>query len=161
MLLNIYLGTIVINWGIKFIVWMLCQKKLKEEGYQFVDKKKFLLKKSLSFSFFATLLKDCLPIYHILNTIAMLSIEKQVYNYVKDILLEEGSIYKFEENKAYKEKNLIYTIEISKEKRKKVYDTSRLEEKIIYLQQEKEALINQATAQVESPFVLSRKRTRI
>lgn len=91
----------------------------------------------------------------------MLSIEKQVYNYVKDILLEEGSIYKFEENKAYKEKNLIYTIEISKEKRKKVYDTSRLEEKIIYLQQEKEALINQATAQVESPFVLSRKRTRI
>lgn len=165
MLLNIYLGTTAISWAITFIFSAACEKKLKREGYKFVKEKKSLSEKVATF--ISTAFKGSIPVYNILNTIVMLCMGDKLYGFMEDILLEKGKIYKpiaeelnndceseiFDEEKAD-----TYTASAQKTRTEKTYDEMTTEEKLAYLQQEKEKLINQANPQAENPFTLNKRR---
>ena len=89
------------------------------------------------------------------------------YEYMEDKLLEQGKIYKpiveelnndYESEILNEEKADTYTASVQKTRTEKTYDEMTTEEKLAYLQQEKEKLINQATPQVENPFTLNKRR---
>ena len=165
MLLNIYLGTTAISWATIFIFSAACKKKLKREGYKFVKEKKSLSEKVAAF--ISTAFKGSIPVYNILNTIVILCMGDKLYGYVEDKLLEQGQIYKpiakelnndYESEILNEEKADTYTASVQKTRTEKTYDEMTTEEKLAYLQQEKEKLINQATPQVENPFTLNKRR---
>ena len=88
------------------------------------------------------------------------------YENMKDKLLEQGKIYKpisKESNNDYdnqilnEEKTNINTESIQKVRTEKTYNDMTNEEKIAYLQQEKEKLINEATFQDKNSFTLSKR----
>ena len=165
MLLNIYLGTTAISWVITLIFSAACRNKLKREGYKFVKKKKSFPEKTVTF--ISSAVKGSMPIYNILNTILMLYMGDKIYNYMEDKLLEHGEIYKSDEEKLNnncespvlnKVKDDTCTANIQKTRTEKTYNEMTTEEKLTYLQQEKEKLINQITSQAENPFTLSKRR---
>lgn len=165
MLLNIYLGTTAISWATTFIFSAACEKKLKKEGYKFVKEKKSLSEKVATF--ISTAFKSSIPVYNILNTIVILCMGDKLYGYMEDKLLEQGKIYKptaeelnndYESEILNEEKADTYTASVQKTRTEKTYDEMTTEEKLAYLQQEKEKLINQATPQVENPFTLNKRR---
>lgn len=165
MLLNIYLGTTAISWATVFIFSAACEKKLKREGYKIVKENKSLSKKIATF--ISNAFKCSIPIYNILNTIVILCMGDRVYEYIEDKLLKQGKIYKSiaeelnndcESQILNKEKDNTYTASVQKAKTEEIYDEMTTEEKLVYLKQEKEKLINQATPQVENPFTLGKRR---
>ena len=104
-----------------------------------------------------------IPVYNILITIFLLGMGDKMYEYAKEKLLKSGKIYKpitEELNNDYKseEKDDSYTASIQKTKTEKTYDEMTTEEKIAYLQQEKEKLINQTTPQAEKKLTLNKRR---
>ena len=92
MLLNIYLGTTAVSWVIAFLFSAACEKKLKREGYKFVKPKKSFIEKLASF--ISTAFQGSIPIYNILNSIAILCMGDKFYEYMEEKLLEQGKIYK-------------------------------------------------------------------
>ena len=165
MLLNIYLGTTAISWATTFIFSAACEKKLKREGYKFVKENKSLSEKVATF--ISTAFKGSIPVYNILNIIVILYMGDKLYGYMEDKLLEQGKIYKpiaeelnndYESKILNEEKADTYTASVQKTRTEKTYDEMTTEEKLAYLQQEKEKLINQATPQVEDPFTLNKRR---
>ena len=165
MLLNIYLGTTAISWATVFIFSAACEKKLTREGYKFVKEKKSLSEKIATF--ISNVFKVSIPVYNILNAIVILCMGDKLYGYMEDYLLEQGKIYKpiaeelnndCESEILNEEKADTYTASVQKTRTEKTYDEMTTEEKLAYLQQEKEKLINQATPQVENPFTLSKRR---
>lgn len=91
MLLNIYLGSIVINWTIMSIFVGVCNQKLKRKGYKQVKETPSLLE--IIFNFLSTAFKGAIPIYNILVTILLLCKGDQVYEILESKLLKEGNIY--------------------------------------------------------------------
>lgn len=165
MLLNIYLGTTAISWATIFIFSTACEKKLKREGYKIVKEKKSLSEKVATF--ISNAFKCSIPVYNILNTIVILCMGDRVYEYMEDKLLEQGKIYKpiaeelnndCESQILNEEKDDTYTASVQKTRTEKTYDEMTTEEKLTYLQQEKEKLINQATPQGEKQFTLGERR---
>lgn len=165
MLLNIYLGTTAISWATTFIFSTACEKKLKREGYKFVKENKSLSEKVATF--ISNAFKGSIPVYNILSTIIILCMGDKFYGYIEDKLLEQGKIYKpiaeelnndYESEILNEEKADTYTASVQKTRTEKTYDEMTTEEKLAYLQQEKEKLINQATPQVENPFTLNKRR---
>ena len=92
MLLNIYLGTTAVSWVIAFLFSAACEKKLKREGYKYVETNKSFEEK-LAY-FISTAFKGSIPIYNILNSIAILCMGDKFYEYMEEKLLEQGKIYK-------------------------------------------------------------------
>lgn len=148
MLLNIYLGTTAVSWTTVFILSAACEKKLKREGYKFV---KLSFTEKLA-SFISTAFKCSIPIYNIINTIAILCMGDKLYEYVEDELLEEGKIYmpkdepantqpEMESSPFEKEQN--NTDSIQKVNAEKKYEDMSVEEKMAYLEREKEILLRQ------------------
>lgn len=165
MLLNIYLGTTAISWATVVIFSAACEKKLKREGYKFVKENKSLLEKVADF--ISAAFKGSMPVYNIVNAIAILWAGDELYGHVKSKLLAQGKIYKpiskelnndYESEILNEEKAVTYTASVQKTRTEKTYDEMTTEEKFAYLQQENEKLINQATPQVETPFILSKRR---
>ena len=92
MLLNIYLGTIAISGATVFIHSDACAKKLKREGYQVAKDERALSKKivkCIRAAFFISM-----PVYNILNTIVIIGMGDNLYEHMKNSLLEQGKIYK-------------------------------------------------------------------
>lgn len=150
MLLNIYLGTTAVSWATVFIFGAACEKKLKREGYKFVKPKKSFTEKLASF--ISTAFKGSIPIYNIINTIAILCMGDKLYEYMEDKLLEEGKIYmpkdepanpqpEMESSPFEKEQN--NTDSIQKVNAEKKYEDMSVEEKMAYLEREKEILLRQ------------------
>lgn len=160
MLLNIYLGSIAISFSVTSIFEFACRKRFKREGYKSVYGKASFVEK------FANLLSDLficsIPGLNIIRTIYFLFRGYgEIYESLTKELLLDGKIYKPMEEKIddnskrkilEKEKFNNYT-EISK----KTYDEMTIEEKLEYLQQEKEKLINQSTIQTEKLLKKSKK----
>lgn len=160
MLLNIYLGSIAISFSVTSIFGSACSKKLKREGYKFVSGKASFVEK------FANLLSNLficsVPGLNIIRTIYFLfNGYDEIYESWAKELLKNGEIYKPMEEKIdnnskrkilEKEKFNNYT-----ENSKKTYDEMTIEEKLEYLQQEKEKLINQSTIQTEKLLKKSKK----
>lgn len=149
MLLNIYLGTTAISWATVFIFSAACKKKLKREGYKFVKEKKSISEKIASFMSVA--FKGSIPVYNILNTIAVLCMGDKLYGYMEDKLLSEGEIYmpteeipSSEDEFSPSEGTKIYTESIEKTSTEKKYDEMTLEEKLAYLEREREILTGQS-----------------
>jgi hypothetical protein len=143
MLLNIYLGTTAVSFATTFLFSAAYEKKLKRQGYKIVKENKFLLEKFVTFISMA--FKCSIPIYNILNSITLLCMGDNAYEYIKNKLLEQGKIYKPInddcENKILNEN----TTSIQKRRNEKTYEEMSVEEKLAYLKQEKEKLINETT----------------
>lgn len=157
MLLNIYLGTTAISWATVFMFSAACEKKLKREGYKFVREKKSISEKIASF--ISTAFKGSIPVYNIINTIAVLCAGDKLYEYMEDKLLEEGKIYMpTEENPisedkiSPREETKNYTESMEKASTEKKYDEMTLEEKLAYLEREKEILTGQSRTIVAQPI---------
>ena len=91
MLLNIYLGTIAISGATVFIHSDACAKKLKREGYQVAKDERALPKKIVNCIRAAFLIS--MPVYNILNTIVIIGMGDNLYEHMKNSLLEQGKIY--------------------------------------------------------------------
>jgi len=150
MLLNIYLGTTAVSWAIVFICGAACSKKLKREGYKVVDSKKSFIEKLASFISLA--FKGSIPIVNIISAIYILWMIDEMYEYGKGQLLEKGEIYmpkdepantqpEMESSPFEKEQN--NTDSIQKVNAKKKYEDMSVEEKMAYLEREKEILLRQ------------------
>ena len=92
MLLNIYIGTTAASWAIVFLFNAACEKKLKRDGYKYVEQNKSFEEK-LAY-FLSTAFQGSIPIYNILNSIAILCMGDKFYEYMEEKLLEQGKIYK-------------------------------------------------------------------
>jgi len=141
------------------------KKKLKREGYNFVKENKSFSEKIAIF--ISTAFKGAIPVCNIVNTIIILYMGDKLYDYMENKLLEEGKIYKSNEKKINnksenhalnKEKGNTFIANVQKTRTEKTYNEMTIEEKLAYLQQEKERLINQSTQQVENPFTLRKRR---
>lgn len=137
MLLNIYLGTTAISWATVFIFSAACEKKLKREGYKVVKEKKSI-KENIA-SFISIAFKGSIPIYNILNTIAILCMGDKLYEYIT------------EEMPSSEETNT-YIESIEKASTEKKYDEMTLEEKLAYLERERKILTGQSRTIVEQPI---------
>ena len=151
MLLNIYLGTTAVSWAIVLIFSAAGGKKLKREGYNLVNPKKSFTEKLASF--ISTAFIGSIPIYNIIIAIAILCVgDDKFYEYMKDKLLEEGKIYMTKDEPANKqpemesspfEKEQNNTDSIQKVNAEKKYEDMSVEEKMAYLEREKEILLRQ------------------
>ena len=145
MLLNIYLGTTVISWIVTIIFSIASDKKIRRDGYKFVVEKKSVSEKIANL--LSTLFWGSIPIYNILNTIFVLFIGDKVYEHVKDDLLDKGKIiYMPTEERSINEESKTNTEDIEKASIDKKYDEMTLEEKLAYLEQERELLLSQSDA---------------
>lgn len=154
MLLNIYLGTTAVSFATTFLYTAAFSKKLKREGYKFVKENKSLLEKFLTF--ISTVFKCCIPIYNILNAITLLCMGDNAYEYIKIKSLEQGKIYKPINNDCENKILNENTESIQKRRNEKTYEEMSVEEKLAYLKQEKEKLINE-TAKNSSTFTKIKK----
>lgn len=153
MLLNIYLGTTAVSWAVVFIFSVACGKKLKREGYKIVKEKKSFVEKLASF--ISTAFKGSIPIYNIINAIAILCVGDKFYEHMVDKLLESGKIYMPKDEPANIqpeiesspfEKEQSNTESIQKVNCKRKYEDMSVEEKMAYLEREKEMLLRQTTS---------------
>ena len=165
MLLNIYLATTAISWATIFISSAACVKKLKREGYKYIEEKKSISERIMTF--ISNVFKGSIPVYNILNTIIILCLGDKLYEFVEDKLLEQGKIYKpvaeelnddCEDKSSKGENTNIYATSVQKTRTEKTYNEMTIEEKLAYLEQEKEMLMSQATPQDENPITLERRR---
>lgn len=93
MLLKIYIGTTAVSWAIVFLFNAACEKRLKREGYKYVETNKSFEEKLANF--ISTAFKGSIPIYNILNSIVILCMgDDKLYKYMEEKLLEQGKIYK-------------------------------------------------------------------
>lgn len=165
MLLNIYLGTTIISCATTYIFSAACEKKFKREGYRFIKENKSLSEKIAGF--ISTAFKCSIPVYNILNAILILCMGDKVFSYVENELLQQGKIYKpikeesvndFERQGFDREKDSVYTPSIQTVRIEKKYEEMTNEEKLVYLQEEKEKILNQITHQTEKSFTLSKRK---
>ena len=149
MLLNIYLGTTAVSWAIAFIFSVVCEKKLKRKGYKFVKPKKSFTERLASF--ISTAFKGFIPIYNISCIIVILWMGDKYYEHIEKKRLEEGTIYmpkdepantqpEMESSPFEKEQNNTGIQEGNAEKK---YEDMSVEEKMAYLEREKEILLRQ------------------
>lgn len=160
MLLNIYLGTTAVSWAITFISSAASIKKLERKGYRFVKPKKSFAERLASF--IRTAFIGSIPVYNIINSIYSLYDLYKLYEYIEEKLLEAGYIYmpkdehantlpKMESSSFEKEQN--NTDSIQKVNGEKKYGDMSIEEKIAYLEREKEILLRRkASISDESLF---------
>ena len=146
MLLNVYLGTTVASWVTILIFSTACEKKLKREGYKFVKQKKSFAEKLASF--ISTLFKSSIPVYNIINAIVIICMVDKFYDYIKDKLLERGIIYMPQDKSVNTQPEMESTTfentdTIQKVNVEKKYEDMSFEEKMTYLEREKEILLRQ------------------
>ena len=153
MLLNIYLGTTAVSWAIVFIFSAACEKKFKREGYKIVKQKKSFVEKLASF--ISTAFEGSIPIYNIINAIAILCMGDKFYEHVVDKLLEEGKIYMPKDEPANIQPEIesspfeneqSNTDSIQNVNCEKKYEDMSVEEKMAYLEREKEMLLRQTAS---------------
>ena len=156
MLLNIYLGTAALNLITVILTSIAVKKRLKREGYVFVKNNKSLAEKI--FSYVSIIFKASIPVFNIINTIYILYLGEKVYEIMEEKLLEEDEIiYKpndiiksnvltIKDTKNYSEKNKMI---------EKTYDEMTIEEKLAFLEQEKQKLLNNS---IQNNKVYKRKR---
>ena len=158
MLLSIYLGTTAVSWVTFLLFSVAGEKKLKRDGYKFVKPKRTFIENlvwTMSIVF-----KASIPVYNIINATIVLCMGEKIYEYLEDRLLEEGKIYMSKDERANtqpeiksslfeKEKN--YTDGIQSRNVEKKYEDMSFEEKMAYLEREKEILLSQReSASIES-----------
>lgn len=163
MLFNIYLGTTAISWATTILFSKAMNKKLKREGYKYVKEKKSYLEKIVDY--ISTAFKLSIPVYNIINTCYLLFAGDKVYEEIRFELLANGKIYKLSEEELKNncdnqvintEKDNTYAASVTKFE--KTYDEMTTAEKLAYLQQEKEKLINQTTSEIKNSISLNKRR---
>lgn len=138
MLLGIYLGTSIISFATVVLYGAASSNKIKRDGYKFV-------KKSFSenlINWLKVIFRSFIPVYNVLNTIVLLCSGDKYFEQIENKLLEEGEIYKPQNNSNYihEEKKSEYTNTnvVSNEKK---YEDMTTKEKLAYLEQEIERLL--------------------
>ena len=150
MLLGIYLVTTAISWATIIIVSKSCEKRLERKGYKQIKQKKSFIENVASSM--STIFKASLPVYNILNACVILFMGDKVYDELEKELLERGSIYIPKENNVntqpeMKSMTLEKTNNVQKDNTVKKYEDMSIDEKIAYLEREKQSLLSQQTNQ--------------
>ena len=140
MLLGIYLGTSVASFATTLLYSSAISNKIKRDGYKFV-------KKSFSenlINWLKAIFKSFIPVYNVLNTIALFCSGDKIFDRIKVKLLVAGDIYKPKDNynNIQREKKQIQnnTNVVRKEKK---YEYMTTKEKLAYLEQEREKLLKE------------------
>lgn len=102
MLLNIYLGSIVLTWSILKLRSNQLKKRLKREGYVILKKKKTMTKRI--FDIVQTTIEISLPVYNLMGAYAAIVRYDSIAEKTKQALIENGIIQyptasKVDENK--------------------------------------------------------------
>ena len=153
MALNIYLATTVFSIYSIITFMYVGAKRIKKEGYKIkkVNENLSLTQKMLIF--FKALVIAVPLLVPIINLgIALVSLFKfdEVYEEIKTNLLEQGDIYKVDNQQQIKKLNL-------QKQNKKSYLEMTKEEKIAYLESEKAKLLEEANNQNTNPVTLKKK----
>jgi len=152
MLLNIYLGTTITSWVVNVIFGKAVQKKLSREGYRSVKDDRSIQEKIVNWMSIA--LKLSIPVYNIANAIVILCMLDKAYLCVEEELLKNGKIYKTNEKAinsdledAISNQNENDNVKETAEQKTKLYNEMTNEEKISFLQNEREKLLKQLETQ--------------
>lgn len=165
MWLNIYLGTIAVSLATKLTISIACYQKLKRNGYKFVKQERTFKQKVVKF--ISTFAPELILGVNILSAAKIMRVADKFYDYAEAKLLKQGKIYKpveekinsdFEKESSNLEEVKIHTGSVQKTKTEKTYDEITTEEKLAYLKQERENLINHFTTQTDKSPVLNKRR---
>ena len=165
MLLDAYLFTTAINWIVVLIFSFVGDSRLKKKGYKGVRNEK-------NFSewiawFISTAFKLSIPVYNIINTIFLLCKYDEIFECVECRLLKEGRIYMPNEDEIidedeFLEETKIYCENLERENFEKQYSEMTLDEKLVFLKQEKEKLVTQNVEQsIEKTDVYSHEEQEL
>ena len=156
MLLKIYLGSTIINLSMIALTSVAYSKRLKREGYMFIKNDNSFPEKLLSL--IKTVITASLPVLNTLNAISLIFIGETNYQKLKSKLISEGKIYiPVEHDEELLKNTEEYFGENTKVKYKKTYNEMTLEEKLNFLEKEKERLIREANYQ-EDVIIKKRKK---
>ena len=138
MLLNFYVGSVIIC----FLVTTLCassfQKRAEREGYKTKENKTSLVEKV--YSNLNLLLKMSIPLFNIIVTLAILFKGDEMYEKIKEEGIRTGNLIPTEEEiEEYDEKS---NLSNNKSCFTNEYDELSIKEKIDVLEKEKERLID-------------------
>ena len=144
MLLNIYLGTTAISIATVYLYSIAWQKRIEKEGYVFVDKKESFIDKIVKN--ISTILRLSIPVLNIIPVLTLIFSGDKLYEKMKQSFLYDGKI-KYVYDKSYtseQEKDIKMDMSpIESNESKKSYSEMTVEEKLAYLEKEKQNLINQ------------------
>lgn len=149
MLLDIYLVTTIISWITPIIVGKIGVDRLRRKGYKFVDDEESISENIVSW--LPQIIESLILVYNILMTIELLSIDiDEAHQRLEANLLGKGKIYMPTEESSVENENSpkvetrIYTENIEPASTKKSYAEMTVEEKLAYLERERQTLMNQA-----------------
>jgi len=155
MLLGLYLGTTAFSWATIILYTKIFSDRLKKEGYEYKKSDKTIYEKvatSLSF-----VLKMSIPIINIsLALVAIFNNIDKLYTEFKNNLLKDGDIElktsleqkEFDNTEIFVDADKIYSETIDKPNVGKNYSEMTMEEKIKFLESERELLLQQDKVQV-------------
>ena len=148
-MLEIYLITTLISWATFGLFAASCTERMKREGYKGVK-----IKKSLSERFFenlSILFKISIPLFNIAAAIITFFSADKLYEGIKEKLLSEGKLEKIDEENN--EEEIEFDIDKDTMNVKKYNDLS-VEEKIDYLEKEKEHLLREKESNKQNEHIL-------
>jgi len=162
MLLNIYLGTIVFTWITVAVFCQACVNRIKRRGYKFVESKLTFSEKVISFlsSVLPMIIPLSIPIFNTGIAITLICDNEKLYEDLENTLLKKGKIYKTTEEQAELKTSLLKdtnNIFEKKTKKEKTYNEMTKEEKIDFLEREKEKILAEATNKNTDTFTLQKK----
>ena len=145
MLLNIYLGTTAISIVVTTTFSLACAKKLERKGYICIKEYKSFAEKIANFMSIS--FKLLLPIYNIVNAATILFMGDKLYEYAENEALEAGKIFMPEEKNTISNQEIKLTsvnepVITHSDDIEKSYDKMTTEEKINYLKNEREKVLN-------------------
>ena len=165
MLFGIYVGTTAISLFVTEIFSIIGKKKLQKKGYK-IDKKKEKEQSNIG-TFLRMVFRSLLPGYNILNAIALLCLHEKAFEYFEEELLKKDIIYKpqdeflennLSENEQDDEETQDFSNNESKSFMEKSYEEMTPEEKLVFIELEKEKLTSQRDSLFDEPYTHSRRQ---
>lgn len=137
MLLNIYIGSVIISLFVLYFTSVTFSKRMKREGYKSKIKESFV---ECLYSTVKNVLQMSIPVFNIVVAIGILFMDDKKYEELRDKLLMEGKIVYDPEN----ETNELETEENNKNEScfTKKYEKMSIREKLNELELERQRIIN-------------------
>ena len=151
MIFGIYLGTVVINWGILIKEFSTIKNKLISEGYIFLESNK--LSSEYIICIIQFMLNTIIPIFNIFNIISIVSMKHELYNLIKTILLLENKI-------IIEEKNEQQLYIENMEKNNIEQEKTKISDKIQKLKDEKNKLLGNTNEKTKNHVLTKHHQTR-
>ena len=142
MILNIWMGSTAVCWATISLFAVSCKQRILKEGYKPVESNKSLSEKILEL--LPEMIKASIPVYNVIVTFGVLFASENLYNDIKKTAIEEGWVYKTDEKDIETKK--VENTDNSKEE--KTYEDMSIDEKIEFLEKEKQSLLREKASYI-------------